>query len=69
MIKYNAACKQADSIRACVGTDCQVIAGSNDGYFIEAFGLSYRFASIDDAKTIAQLFLDIVSFGPVETVK
>jgi len=68
MSKYNAACKQADSIRACAGTDCQVIAGQNDGYYIEAFGLSYRFASINDAATIAKLFVDIVSMGPIETI-
>jgi len=68
MTKYIEACKKADGIRECAGTDCQVIAGSNGGYFIEAFGKSYRFATIEDAKVIAQLFLDIVSIGPVETV-
>lgn len=69
MTKFIEACKQADSIRDCNGTDCQVIAGSNGGVFIEAFGRSYRFAAIDDARTVAQLFLDIVSMGPIETVK
>lgn len=69
MSKYIQACKQADSINPCEGTDCQVIAGTNEGYFIEAFGLSYRFACIEDVKVIAQLFLDIVAMGPVEIVK
>jgi hypothetical protein len=68
MRKYTEACNKADSIRDCKGSECQVIAGSNGGYFIEAFGKSYRFATIEDPKMIAQLFLDIVSIGPVETV-
>jgi len=58
--------KQADSVREIMTNDCHVFPGSNDGYFIQAFGLQYRFASIDDPKVIARLFKEIVSFGPIE---
>ncbi|MFN9301377.1 MAG: hypothetical protein ACK6DA_01270 [Candidatus Kapaibacterium sp.] len=68
MEKYLAACRQADGIRKISSDCCQVIEGSNEGYFIEAFGLSYRFACIFCPKRIAQLFLDIVSMGPVDTI-
>jgi len=53
-----------DSIRAIPGKWCQVVAGSNDGFFIEAFGRSFRFASVEDPRTIASYFLTIVAAGP-----
>lgn len=65
---YIKATKLADSIKEIPGHECQVIAGSNDGYFIEAFGLSYRFASIECPKMIAKLFVDIVAVGPVSNM-
>ena len=58
--------KQADSVRESNTQECSVVPGSNDGFFINAFGLSYRFASIEDPKVIARLFKEIVSFGPIE---
>ena len=58
--------KQADSVREIAGHDCSVIPGSNDGYFIQAFGVQYRFASIECPAIIARLFKEIVSFGPIE---
>lgn len=65
---YIKATKLADSIKEIHGHECQVIAGTNDGYFIEAFGLSYRFASIECPKMIAKLFVDIVAVGPVSNM-
>ena len=66
--RYTAACKQADSIRDTDSQDCEVVAGTNEGYFIYAFGKIYRFACINHAPTIAQLFLDIVAMGPVHKI-
>ncbi len=68
LVKYTTAKNAADSVRKIERHACQVIEGSNDGYFIEAFGWSYRFASVNEPSVIAQLFLDIVSVGPVEQV-
>ena len=67
MKAYYAACKHADSIRDITSQACQVIEGSNDGYFIEAFGKSYRFASIENPREIAGLFVTIVAMGPIHT--
>lgn len=58
--------KNADSVREIMTQECSVFPGSNDGYFVHAFGLAYRFASIDDPTAIAKMFKEIVSFGPVE---
>ena len=58
--------KNADSVREVDGHECSVTPGSNDGYFIQAFGMQYRFASIECPKVIAKLFREIVSFGPIE---
>lgn len=66
LTKYTEACKKADSIKDIESNACQIIEGSNDGYFIEAFGKSYRFACVNDARDIAQLFIDIVAIGPIE---
>lgn len=68
MTAYYAACRHADSIREITSQACQVIEGSNDGYFIEAFGKSYRFASVDCPQEIAALFVAIVAMGPIHTV-
>ena len=54
----------ADSVRLIRSQVCQVIAGSNGGYFIEAFGHSYRFACIECPTTIARYFVTIVAEGP-----
>lgn len=62
--KYLKACKMADDVREIDGQACQVIEGTNDGYFIEVFGKSFRFASVTDPKVIAQLFVDMVAAGP-----
>lgn len=66
LAQYHDIRKQADSVREIDDTTCQVIPGNNDGYFIQAFGLQYRFASIDDAQRIATFFLAIVAFGPID---
>lgn len=66
---YLEACKLADSVREIESQSCQVIEGSNDGYFIEAFGKSYRFACINDPKVIAKLFVDIVAVGQVDEIR
>ena len=66
---YLEACKLADKIREIDSQVCQVFPGSNDGYFIEAFGKSYRFACIEDPKVIAKLFVDIVAVGKVDEVR
>ena len=68
MTAYYAACSHADSVRDITSQACQVIEGSNDGYFIEAFGKSYRFASIECPRAIADLFVAIVAMGPIHTV-
>lgn len=68
MTRYTEASKQADSIRNIDSNVCQVYPGSNDGYFIEAFGKRYRFACICDPQVIAQLFVDIVAIGPVDEI-
>lgn len=68
LAKYNEVLSYADAVRPIAGHACQVIAGSNDGHFIEAFGKSYRFASVDDPALIADFFKTIVSMGPIEEV-
>lgn len=62
--KYLKACRLADDVREIEGQACQVIEGTNGGYFIEVFGKSFRFASVTDPKVIAQLFVDMVAAGP-----
>ncbi len=66
--RYQVACNAADSIQEVSTHECSVSPGSNDGFFITAFGKQYRYASIECEKTIAQFFLDIVSVGPIETI-
>lgn len=66
--EYTKVLSYADSVRDIASQVCQVIAGSNDGYFIEAFGKSYRFASIEDPAMIADFFKTIVSMGPIATI-
>jgi hypothetical protein len=61
-MRYREVCAQADSIRSCPDNGCQIIAGSNDGYFIEAFGKSYRFACVTDPIDLAVMFTDIVNY-------
>lgn len=68
-LSYEDACHRADSIRIARGLECSVNPGSNGGYFIEAFGKSYRFASVESACHVAELFLAIVSNGPVSDTK
>lgn len=57
-----------DSIRPIDGNACRILAGSNDGYFIECRGLSCRFAAVEDAVTIAAYYMAICAeeFGDDE---
>lgn len=68
IVEYTKVLSYADSVRDIASQVCQVIAGSNDGYFIEAFGKSYRFASVEDPAMIADFFKTIVSMGPITTI-
>lgn len=69
VINYQNAIKAADSIREIKSQECRVFPGSCDGYFVEAFGKCYRFASIECPVAIADIFKSIVSLGPVESIR
>lgn len=64
-LNYVKAKRQADSVDSCKDEGCRLFPGTNDGYFIQAFGKQYRFASIECPQKIGQLFIDIVAHGPL----
>jgi hypothetical protein len=65
---YTQACNAASSITEIDSDVCQVFEGSNEGFFVEAFGKRYRY-HIECPKQIAKYFMAIVSVGPVAEVR
>ncbi len=55
-----------DSVTDTDDTYCWCRPGSNDGYTLAAFGKVYRMASVECPRLAADLFKQIVSFGPIE---